>query len=204
MTRTNRLRTAFAAALLSLPSALLFAAAPAHAAQPAPAAPAAHGSSATGSATPPPGSKLIATFTSTKNAAPGVTGPTIHCEVFASGLYILQPGGTLGPITNPYADSTAMADSSWVTCSYPVARIAVQADLFVNGVGYDSGYTSYSDNSQVSPTNYDWVYRCWQGLWQTSGSTVITFPPGYTPQSMYLQTKSSGVFIPAYECTPLI
>ncbi|MEY9861722.1 hypothetical protein ABH935_007365 [Catenulispora sp. GAS73] len=207
MIRTNRHRTACVAALLTLPGALLLAAAPAYAAQPAPAPAApAHASSASGTAAPPPGSKFIATVTATKKATSGQTGQTgpttIHCDLYASGLYILQPGAKWGPFTYPFTRTNAMADTAWVVCSAPVPEISVQAQLYVNGAEYPSGYNSYSYNSQVSPTNYELLDGCWQGLWQTAGTTIITTPPGWIPQTLVLSTKSSGVYIPAVDCTP--
>jgi hypothetical protein len=206
MTRTNQRRTAWAA-LLSLPGALLLAAVSANAAQatPTPVVAQASAASVTATATtPPPGSRLIETLTAAKKTALVTGPPSIHCEVYSSGLYILQPGAKWGPFTAFAANSTALAATAWATCSYPVTEIAVSASL--DGTGeipgdVPSGYISYSYNSQVSATNYVLRYECWPEFWQTVGDATITFPPGYIQQNP-IETKSLGVRIPAADCTP--
>lgn len=195
MTSIGRRRVFVAAMIATVLGTGLLAASPASAA-PAPHTP---GTAISGTTTPTGATSITFTRKATDGrATPDAVG-SIHCEIDASGLYLIKPGATWGPYYSAYAVD-AIGDTSWVVCSAPVAQIVVAANVQWNGLNYPSNNPSYSYNAATDGANYD-ITECAQGTWLSGGYAQVTAPPGYTPQSFPLQALNGpGTFVPSNEC----
>lgn len=151
----------------------------------------------------PAGTRVLATASAAWKGIPGKATPAVTgdftCSVDASGLYLIQPGGTWGPYYSDYFVD-ALGDYAWVSCSGDAPLMTVTGNILWNGVNYPaSGVTYY--NTAISGEAYD-ITECAEGGWQSGGIASITLPPGYVKSSFYLVYQSGSISLDGSTCEP--
>ena len=136
---------------------------------------------------------LLGLFASTASAAPAAkasgTGSAPRSSVTAIPPATDSPVGVSGsikctvnvdsPHKSTHQPTTAGAQAQ-TTCTSAVTSLRMSIALYWSG--YDQGIQTEQTNGSSSVA-FGYYVPCSTGGWQATATTLVTFPPGFTPQT---------------------